>query len=269
MRTLILLSLLIFSCSDEVLEAPGSSSKKGKKKNVSSSDDSSGSGSADEKAVIQSLVEKWEECGTKKKAWVPTLEGGSGSGSGDEAGACGKTLVDWCCNIEAIKARFPAAPESLDERFNPFLTTGYSIYGCSRGSGDGEIAAHLIKRADHKTLYTDVSVSGLVDQAPGSGSAEACKIDLKAILEGKVSSAPVDVKPSPFMADINPIIKASCDGGGCHGPTASLPKYVDNEANVKAQALSITERVSNDTMPLGKKMTPADKQKLLDFLKAP
>lgn len=72
-----------------------------------------------------------------------------------------------------------------------------------------------------------------------------------------------------FYADIEPILKASCANGGCHGPGSSLGQnyqFVGNEAKFKQAPLG---RIQDGSMPpssSGLQVTPAQRAILIKFL---
>jgi hypothetical protein len=255
------LLLMLAACSDADADKP-TLSKKNKKSATSSVDSGSGSGDA-EKEAVDAAAAKFGECGDKKKIWLP---------DGDE---CGAALVSWCCTLDEIKTRFPGTPESLDEKFNPGLGAGYHIYGCSQEDKD-TVKVHLVKREDGKTAHDEVSIKGLVANAgsgSGTGSAAECKVDIKALLgaksSGSSSGSTSGSGSAGGFAAANEILKANCDGKGCHGTTAkAYPAYVDNEDNVKAQGEIIAKRIQDEEnpMPIGGLLSKEDQKVILDFL---
>ena len=90
--------------------------------------------------------------------------------------------------------------------------------------------------------------------------------------EGSIAEPKLSAEEQAFLTDINPIMVKSCGSSSCHGEGSAQQAYVGHFDTVKTSKDSIVERLSKPDadplkMPKGQTMTPADKDKLLKFLK--
>ena len=225
-------------------------------------------------ATTEFAGETIESCSLLKKNWIAVVGGGT------SPPACGEALVTWCCSRTEIKARFPALASQLDERFVSMVDNDkYKLYHCSTNAAatvaDLRTTFHLAKTVNGSTCYKTIYVA---KAAPAvNGAADVCPPQIATqdlVVPGPVCDdlANNDNLMLSFVADIQPILAASCAGADCHDNGGKVPatlQFNGDEIKFKNEKTRIAASLNNASMPppaSTKILSNTNKQKLIDFL---
>ncbi len=200
------------------------------------------------------LIEKYRACQAEGRAWIPDQNNG--------AGGCGDALVSWCCKEEEVLERFPAAAEIIKGKLKSHYDNQYQISQCSLGSDKTTI--HLLNVKESPLMHRSVEIKGLLET--DTGNAEACPVDLAALIKGESGSEPV--VPDEYEATIAPLVEAKCGGSACHANGNTFPRaLVGDKARLLSAAAAIISSVEARSMPINRDMSDGERSKLVDYLK--
>ena len=243
-----ILIIFVTSCGDEAKKKTTPAAASAPKVETASGDATDG-------------AETLESCTEKGLAWLAVVENGA------KPAACGEPLASFCCVQEEILARFPAKATDLAAIFARNIDAdGFKLYHCSK-SGAQTTTLHYgkIAAATGSVQYRTTTINRLAEIDTGrTGTCPTLvTTDLKTEEGGSAALT--------FAGDINPILKNTCAGAGCHGSGSSLEVYIDNETAFIAAKDRVIERLQltagqPGVMPPGGNISDDRKAKLIRFL---
>ncbi len=216
-------------------------------------------------ATLLPLSKTLEQCEQSGKAWIAVVN------SGKDPAVCGDPLTDWCCTEPEIYARFPTMEGLIKQRIEQNKTDKYTLYHCSVDA-TGKYTFHMGQIGDNFIKYKTIFVSSVIATDTGHNGRTGCTAvktaDLK--VAGTETGGAVTGQTNLKFADIQPILKANCEGAQCHSTTSNLSQamqFVDAEPRVKALSTTKLENKTHDPVLTG--VSDDSITRIVAFIKQP
>jgi hypothetical protein len=245
---------------------------------------------------------KFDACVASGNPWIGAVN--------SSPSICGQSkLTTWCCSKTEVLRRFPSAADRINSAVTSAEGKGLKLYHCSTISDT--VYLHFAKVSGSSVNYSWSSFCGYDEVQDTSGTPATCPAVTFADIGGTLGSTTGTTTGGTTTGggttggettggttgggtggttgggttggtdlnlqwenDINPIIKASCGGGSCHGAGSPFGVYVDSPATVKTAATKFLNRLqtTNDMPPAyatpEQALSPANEKKIVDYINA-